>query len=111
MQADYWDVWSALLRDNFFRVQADWCASNGLEYIVHLNQDDNMPALVPLAGDYFRAMRSVQVPGVDAMVWGCSCRGVPWRRHFPVLNAKLQDLARQADEVYLLVAGLPMRLK
>jgi hypothetical protein len=86
VQADYWDVWSALLRDNFFRVQADWCASNGLEYIVHLNQDDNMPALVPLAGDYFRAMRSVQVPGVDAI----------WRQIWPGTVADFPKLASSA---------------
>jgi hypothetical protein len=68
VQADYWDVWSALLRENFYRVQADWCAANGMEYVVHLNNDDSMPALVPLSGDFFRALRYVQVPGVDT-IW------------------------------------------
>jgi hypothetical protein len=68
VQADYYDVWSALLREGFFRVQAEWCAANGLEYIVHLNNDDNMVSLAPLNGDYFRAMRYVQAPGVDA-IW------------------------------------------
>jgi DNA polymerase-3 subunit epsilon len=33
------------------------------------------------------------LPEAVGMAWGCSCRGIPWRRHFPVLNAKLQDLA------------------
>jgi hypothetical protein len=37
IKADYWDVWSGLFRDNFFRVQADWCRENNIEYIVHLN--------------------------------------------------------------------------
>ncbi len=68
VQADYWDVWSALFRDNFFKVQADWCAANGMEYIVHLNNDDNMPRWCRLTGDFFRALRYVQVPGVDA-IW------------------------------------------
>jgi len=34
------------------------------------------------------------LPEASDLLWGCSCRGIPWRRHFPVLNAKLQDLAR-----------------
>jgi DNA polymerase-3 subunit epsilon len=34
------------------------------------------------------------VPGVDAMVWGCSCRGIPWRRLYASLeNTRLQHLA------------------
>ena len=86
VQADYSDVWSALYRENFFRVQADWCAANGLEYIVHLNNDDNLNALVPLAGDYFRDMRYVQVPGVDAI----------WRQIWPGTVADYPKLASSA---------------
>lgn len=37
------------------------------------------------------------VPEARGMLWGCSCRGIPWRTHFPVLNAKLQDLATALD--------------
>ena len=34
------------------------------------------------------------VPGVDAMVWCCSCRGIPWRRLYASLeNTRLQHLA------------------
>lgn len=34
------------------------------------------------------------MPGVDALVWGCSCRGIPWRRLYATLeNTKLQHLA------------------
>ena len=80
VQADYWDVWSALFRDNFFKVQADWCAANGMEYIVHLDNDNNMPLLVPTTGDFFRALRYVQVPGVDAIwrqIWPGNDRRFP----------------------------------
>ena len=31
------------------------------------------------------------LPEAPGLPWACSCRGVPWRTHFPVLNAKLQD--------------------
>jgi DNA polymerase-3 subunit epsilon len=34
------------------------------------------------------------MPGADALLWGCSCRGIPWRALHPALeNAKLQHLA------------------
>jgi hypothetical protein len=68
MKADYWDVWSGLFGENFFKVQADWCRENNIEYIVHLNHEDQMPGLVKSSGDFFRNMRYVGVPGVDA-IW------------------------------------------
>lgn len=67
VKADYWDVWSDLFRDNFFKVQADWCRENGIQYIVHLNHEDQLPGLVRSSGDYFKNMRYVGVPGVDAL--------------------------------------------
>jgi len=100
VQADYWDVWSALLRDNFFKVQADWCAANGMEYIVHLNNDDNMPLLAPLNGDFFRAMRYVQVPGVDAIwrqIWPGTVADFPKR---PSSAAHLNGRPRAFSESY-----------
>jgi alpha-L-rhamnosidase len=68
IKADYWDVWSDLFRDNFFKVQADWCRENSIEYIVHLNHEDQVPGLVKSSGDFFKNMRYVGVPGVDA-IW------------------------------------------
>jgi hypothetical protein len=68
IKADYWSVWSDLFRDNFFRVQADWCRENNIEYIVHLNHEDQVPGLVKSSGDFFKNMRYVGVPGVDA-IW------------------------------------------
>lgn len=68
MKADYWDVWSDLFRDNFFTVQADWCRENNIEYIVHLNHEEQLPGLIRSSGDYFKNMRNVAVPGVDA-IW------------------------------------------
>jgi hypothetical protein len=67
-KADYWDVWSDLFRDNFFKIQADWCAANNMEYMVHINHEDKLMDLARTEGDYFKDMRYVQVPGVDA-IW------------------------------------------
>lgn len=33
------------------------------------------------------------MPECASLTWGCSCRGIPWRRHFPVESARLQALA------------------
>jgi hypothetical protein len=67
-KVDFWDVWSDLYRDNFFKVQADWCAKNGLEYMVHIDHEDMLMDLARTEGDFFKDMRYVQIPGVDA-IW------------------------------------------
>ncbi len=70
-KADYWDVWSGLFRENFFGVQADWCAKNNVEYLVHLNHEEHALRLdlpedhIRNEGDYLRDMRHVEVPGID----------------------------------------------
>ncbi len=68
MKADYWDVWSDLFRDNFFNVQAEWCLKNNIDYIVHLNHEDQVPALVRSSGDFFKNMRNAGIPGID-VIW------------------------------------------
>jgi alpha-L-rhamnosidase len=71
VKADYFDVWSGLFRDAFFGVQAEWCARNNIEYLVHLNHEEQglrleLPEdLIKNEGDFFRDMRHVQVPGID----------------------------------------------
>lgn len=70
-KADYWDVWSQMFRDGFFKVQAEWCTARGMEYMVHLNHEElqlNLALgedLVRNEGSFFRDMRFVGVPGVD----------------------------------------------
>jgi hypothetical protein len=71
VKADYYDVWSGIFRDSFFGVQAAWCAQNNLEYLVHLNHEEQGSRLeLPEdlwrnEGDFFRDMRHVEVPGID----------------------------------------------
>jgi len=64
-KADYYDVWSNIFKDSFFGVQADWCAKNNMEYLVHPVGEEIMTFLVRTEGDFFRDMRRVQVPGID----------------------------------------------
>lgn len=68
VKADYWDVWSRLFADNFFKKQADWCAENGVRHITHMDKDDDLPWCVKMEGDPFRALSRVQVPGID-VIW------------------------------------------
>ena len=55
-KADYWDVWSDLFGEIFFKLQADWCAKNNLEYMVHLNHDEAMSGLVKSEGDFYHLL-------------------------------------------------------
>ena len=68
VKADYWDVFSLMFAAGFFKQQGDWCAANGLAYQVHLNHEELELELVHSEGDFFRDMRYVQVPGIDA-IW------------------------------------------
>jgi hypothetical protein len=90
VKADYWAVWSDLFRDNFFKVQADWCRENNIEYIVHLNHEDQLPGLVRSSGDFFKNMRYVGVPGVDAI----------WAQIWPDHVADYPKLASSASHLF-----------
>ena len=67
-KADYWDVFSQMFRDGFFKVQGEWCAANHLEYQVHLNHEEMEMQLVKSEGEFFRDMKYVEVPGIDS-IW------------------------------------------
>jgi len=71
VQADYSDVWSALYRESYFRVQADWCAATGWS-TRPLNNDDNLTPCVA-RGRLFPRHALCTVPGVDA-IWRQICR-------------------------------------
>ncbi|MGH9584344.1 MAG: glycosyl hydrolase [Bryobacteraceae bacterium] len=68
IKADYWDVFSRMFSAGFFQVQGQWCAENHLEYQVHLNHEEREMELAHSEGGFFRDMRYVQVPGIDA-IW------------------------------------------
>jgi len=71
VKADYWDVWSGFFGKTYFGEVAEWCARNNLEFIDHLDVMSQMLHLdapgddIRHEGEYFRDMRSVQVPGCD----------------------------------------------
>lgn len=67
-RADYWDVWSRMFAQSFFKQQADWCKANGVAHVTHLNKDHFMPDCVRAEGDLFRDLSQIQIPGIDA-IW------------------------------------------
>lgn len=68
IKADYYDVFSQMFVAGFFDPLAAWCAANHLQYQIHLNHEELQLDLVRSEGSFFRDMRSVQVPGIDA-IW------------------------------------------
>jgi alpha-L-rhamnosidase len=67
-KADYYDVFSQMFRDGFFKPQGVWCAAHNVEYQVHLNHEEMEMQLVRSEGDFLRDMKYVEVPGIDA-IW------------------------------------------
>jgi len=67
-KADYYDVFSQMFRDGFFKPQGEWCAANHLEYQVHLNHEEMEMQLTRSEGEFLRDMKYVQVPGIDS-IW------------------------------------------
>ncbi len=67
-KADYYDVFSLMFRDGFFKPQGVWCAENHLEYQVHLNHEEMEMQLTRSEGSFFRDMQYVEIPGIDS-IW------------------------------------------
>jgi len=70
-RADYWDVWSGMFRDNFYKQMADWCQARNMLYMLHLNHEETMTSrsggesMTQNEGSFWRDMRYIGVPGVD----------------------------------------------
>ncbi len=70
-KADYFDVWSGMFRDNFYKPMQDWCRAHGMDYMMHLNHEELMvnrgggADMTKNEGSFFRGMRYMGVPGVD----------------------------------------------
>ncbi len=67
-KADYYDVFSQMFRDGFFKPQGLWCAAHGVEYQVHLNHEEMEMDLTRSEGDFERDMKYVEEPGIDS-IW------------------------------------------
>jgi hypothetical protein len=89
-KADYYDVFSQMFRDGFFKPQGDWCAANHLEYQVHLNHEEMEMDLTRSEGEFLRDMQYVQVPGIDTI----------WHQIWKDTVSDFPRLAASASHVY-----------
>jgi hypothetical protein len=67
-KGDYYDVFSQMFRDGFFKPLGVWAAAHGVEYQVHLNHEEMEMQLVRSEGDFERDMKYMEEPGIDA-IW------------------------------------------
>ncbi|MDR3746300.1 MAG: glycosyl hydrolase [Acidobacteriaceae bacterium] len=67
-KADYYDIFSQMFRDGFFKPLALWAADHGVEYQVHLNHEEMEMELTHSEGDFLRDMKYIEEPGIDA-IW------------------------------------------
>jgi len=89
-KADYYDVFSQMFRDGFFKPQGEWCAANHLEYQVHLNHEEMEMDLTRSEGEFLRDMQYVQVPGIDTI----------WHQIWKDTISDFPRLAASASHVY-----------
>jgi hypothetical protein len=89
-KADYYDVFSQMFADGFFKPQGEWCAAHGVEYQVHLNHEEMEMQLVRSEGDFMRDMKYVEVPGIDAI----------WHQIWTDTIADYPRLASSAAHIY-----------
>lgn len=68
VKADYWDVWSNIFTNTFFKQIYKWCEANGLKFVVHLNHEDMIEHLTKSEGQFFSHMKYVHIPAID-VIW------------------------------------------
>jgi hypothetical protein len=66
--ADYHDVWTSLLAQNFYGVIQQWCHLHGVLSIGHHGGDESLRSLLGFGGIYFKNMDRVDLPGID-VIW------------------------------------------
>ncbi len=68
-KADYFDVWTQMFRDNFYKRLEDWCTARNMEFMIHLNHEEKMlgrgEGMISNEGSFWRDMHYVGVPGID----------------------------------------------
>jgi hypothetical protein len=89
-KGDYYDVFSLMFRDGFFKPQFDWCAAHGVEYQVHLNHEEAEMELTRSQGEFIRDMKYVQVPGIDTI----------WHQIWTDTISDFPRLASSASHIY-----------
>ncbi len=78
---DYYNVWSEILIESFFKKQHHWCEQHGVLYACHLGGEDvTKGSRIYGYGHILRALRCFDIPGVDTI----------WRQIFPGKEAFIE---------------------
>jgi len=81
---DFGDVWTQLHADAFYGRMREWCREHGLLLVGHVGGEDDLIYHATRGfGHFFRIMRHLDVPGVDA-IWHQLFPGQP-HSHFSKL--------------------------
>lgn len=73
---DFWQTVGELVSENFFGQIQTWGRQHGVPSGGHLLAEENIVNHVPLYGDFFRAMRRMDAPGIDCLT--SVPEDVPW---------------------------------
>ena len=65
VRADYFDVFSTLFRDRYFKPIMDWCLEQGIKSIGHILVEEELWYNARFVGDFFRSMQHLTIPGID----------------------------------------------
>lgn len=66
-RADYNDVWTSMLADNFYGVIQEWCQTHGVISTGHEGWDESVGTILSRAGVFFKNMAHNDIPGIDVV--------------------------------------------
>jgi hypothetical protein len=71
VRADFFDVLGTLYQESYFKTLHDWCSTHGVSLMGHILSEEDLRFIARLEADYFKAMRYLEIPGVDNISdWG-----------------------------------------
>ncbi|MGC8744037.1 MAG: glycosyl hydrolase [Verrucomicrobiia bacterium] len=73
---DFWLTIGELVSENYFGQIRDWCRKHNIESGGHLLAEESIVNHVPLYGDFFRSIQTLDAPGIDCLTSIPS--EVPW---------------------------------
>ncbi|MCH9275975.1 hypothetical protein JS533_006775 [Bifidobacterium amazonense] len=66
-RANYWELATDLLDENFHAPINAWCEAHGKAYTAHAKGEESPYFQVPYSGSVYQVMRHVSVPAIDAL--------------------------------------------
>ncbi|NLM09718.1 MAG: glycoside hydrolase family 2 [Clostridiaceae bacterium] len=65
---DFFDVYTDMVADNFYRVLSQWCSEHGVELSGHMDLDHHLNTLNTISGHFFKNMQYNSRPAID-VIW------------------------------------------